>query len=299
VTRAELLVGITRRLTQAGVESPHREARLILARGLGLGAAPLIAEPEARLSSAAVCKAEALARRRAAREPFSRILATREFWSLEITIDPSVLDPRPASETLVEAGLAKVAAMGGLSRVLDLGTGSGCLLLALLSELPGATGLGTDISYDALTLAKRNACALGLARRAFFVQADWLTGIAGGWDLVLANPPYVERGAIAHLEPEVRHYDPSIALDGGADGLDHYRAIVPGLRQALRPGGVVAMEVGAGQADQVAAMLRAVGLDEVETARDLQGICRCVVARKPRKIRPWGKKTVGKGTKPL
>ena len=140
MTRAELLTDIARRLAQAGVESPRREARLILAHGLGLGAELLIAEPGARLSPAAVRKAEAIVRRRVAREPLSRILATREFWSHEFTIDSTVLDPRPASETLVEAALAKVAAADGLLRVLDLGTGSGCLLLAVLSELPGATG---------------------------------------------------------------------------------------------------------------------------------------------------------------
>ncbi len=287
MTRAELIAAIARRLARAGIEDPRREARLLLARGLGLGMEALIAEPRAPLSRSELRKAAMVTRRRAAREPLSRIIETREFWSREFLIDASVLDPRPASETLVEVGLAKVAARVSASpgpcRVLDLGTGSGCLLLAVLSELPGATGLGVDISFEALRIARRNAVRLGLDRRAFFVQANWLSGLDGGWDMILANPPYVESGAIARLAPEVSGYDPPLALDGGEDGLDCYRAIVPELRRALRPGGVVVFEVGAGQADALAGMLRTAGLSEVETYEDMQGHQRCVAARRPKK----------------
>jgi release factor glutamine methyltransferase len=299
MTRAEVIAAIARRLARAGIDDPRREARLLLARGLGFGVEALIAEPHASLSRSELRKAAIVTRRRAAREPLSRIVARREFWSREFLIEPSVLDPRPASETLVEVGLTRVSAgvsaRAGPCRVLDLGTGSGCLLLAVLSELPDAVGLGTDISFDALTLAKRNAVRLDLGRRALFAQADWLAGLAGGWDLILANPPYVESGAIAHLGPEVRCYDPLLALDGGADGLDCYRAIVPELSWALRPGGAAVLEVGAGQAAEVAAMLRAAGLSEVETSVDMQGHRRCLTAWRPKKNQASRKKNSWKG----
>jgi release factor glutamine methyltransferase len=222
--------------------------------------------------------------RRTAREPVSRILGVREFYGRRFKLSPATLDPRSDSETLIEAALA-IAKREGWGekpvRILDIGTGTGCLLLTLLAELPLASGLGTDVSEAALAMAAENACSLGLAGRATFARHDALDGIAEPFDLVLSNPPYIARGDIPGLDPEVREYDPLAALDGGADGLDVYRKIAGKLEGVAR--GWVVLEVGMGQADAVALVLHQafVKTRHAEVCRyaDLGGHTRCVALR--------------------
>lgn len=251
-------------LRAAGVDEPERDARLL----------------QKYFPDAADFDA-ALARRRA-REPMSHILGVREFWSLDFVVTRACLDPRPDSETLVEAVLAKIPDRGRPWRILDLGTGSGCLLLALLSELPRATGLGIDSSPAALGVALANAQRLGLAARAQFAERDWTHGIEGIFDVIVANPPYIPSGEIDALAPEVARYEPRAALDGGADGLAAYLAIVPALPRHLAEGGFAAVEVGAGRAGLVAEMARGVGLD-VTIRPDLARRERCLVLEKSKK----------------
>jgi release factor glutamine methyltransferase len=265
-------------LGAAGVEQPRRDARLLLAETLDGGAALITGHPERELEPAEVEGYTALIRRRRAREPVSRILGRREFWSLTLRVTPDVLDPRPDSETLVEAVLARVGDRDAALQVLDLGTGSGCLLLALLSELPRARGLGIDISPAALQVARDNAETLGLSSRAEFRRGDWGRELAGSWQVIVSNPPYIIEPAIPDLAPEVARYDPSLALSGGADGLAAYRCLVPRAARLLAPGGVLALEVGAGQADEVERLLGAAGLTGHCRARDLAGTDRCVLA---------------------
>jgi release factor glutamine methyltransferase len=265
-------------LGAAGVEQPRRDARLLLAETLGGGAALITGHPERQLDAAEVDRFAVLVRRRTAREPVSRILGRREFWSLTLRVTPHVLDPRPDSETLVEAVLARIEDRDAALQVLDLGTGSGCLLLALLSELPRARGLGVDISPSALAAARENARILDLSPRAEFRRGDWAREIDGSWQVIVSNPPYIMESAIADLAPEVARYDPSMALSGGADGLAAYRSLVPQAARLLSPGGILALEVGAGQADEVEQLLGAAGLLGLCRARDLTGTDRCVLA---------------------
>jgi release factor glutamine methyltransferase len=285
-------------LESAGVEQPRRDARLLLAEVLDGGAALVTGHPERQIGGAEADRYGAMIRRRQAREPVSRILGRREFWSLTLSVTPEVLDPRPDSETLVEAVLARVADRTADLLVLDLGTGSGCLLLALLAELPYARGLGVDISAAALAVARDNARMLGLSSRAQFRQGDWARELAGAWQVIVSNPPYIIESAIADLAPEVARYDPRVALAGGADGLESYRRLVPQAARLLAPGGILALEVGAGQGDDVERLLGAAGLIGLCRARDLAGTDRCVLATS--KARLSGntagrtKKTVGK-----
>jgi release factor glutamine methyltransferase len=216
--------------------------------------------------------------RRAGHEPVSRILGHREFWSLDFALGPATLDPRPDSETLVEAALA--ACPDRPLRVLDLGTGTGCLLLAVLHDRPAAFGLGVDRSEAAAGTARANARALGLADRAAFLVGDWATALDARFDLILSNPPYIPEAEIAALDPEVRDHDPHLALSGGADGLDAYRDLAVALPGLLVPGGTAVVELGIGQAADVAALFRAAGLDITATPHDLAGIPRCLVAKK-------------------
>ncbi len=265
-------------LEAAGVEQPRRDARLLLAETLGGGAALITGYPERRLDAAEVDRFAALIRRRTAREPVSRILGRRDFWSLTLRVTPHVLDPRPDSETLVEAVLARIEDRDAPLQVLDLGTGSGCLLLALLSELPRARGLGVDISPSALANARENARVLDLSSRAEFCRGDWARELVGSWQVIVSNPPYIIESAIADLAPEVARYDPNMALSGGADGLVAYRSLVPQAARLLAPGGILALEVGAGQADEVEQLLGAGGFLGLCRARDLTGTDRCVLA---------------------
>lgn len=262
-------------LRRAGLASPRREARLLLAHMLGRSPEDLIATPEMTVPDAACF--QALLARRAGGEPRSRIVGNREFRDLDLRLTPDVLDPRPDSETLIDAALRSIDDACAPYRVLDLGVGSGCLLLALLQELPNAFGLGCDLSERAVAVARANARHTGLADRAGFLVADWGAGIAGRFDLLLANPPYIPTAAIARLAPEVRDHDPLLALDGGGDGLTCYRALVPELRRLLATGGRAFIEIGQGQAEQVRALCRAHGLAVTDIVPDLADIPRCLV----------------------
>jgi len=224
----------------------------------------------------------ALAARRLAREPVARILGRREFWGLPFMLNAQTLVPRPETETVVASALEAVDREGPRMRalrVVDLGTGSGALLLALLSELPMARGIGTDLSLAALNCARDNAAALGLAARASFIACDYGIALAGPIDVVVSNPPYVARTDIATLAPEVRDFDPRLALDGGPDGLDGYRAIAADAGRLLAPGGMLVLELGAGQLDAVVALFAATGLAAELPRHDLSGVARALVVK--------------------
>ncbi|MDE8347245.1 MAG: peptide chain release factor N(5)-glutamine methyltransferase [Acidocella sp.] len=259
------------RLAQAGVEEPRREARLIIAAALGLDAAGLLAVDEVDETLV-----EPLLVRRVAREPLAYITRQREFWGLRFAVSPATLIPRPDSETVIEAALAVGRAP---RRILDLGTGTGCLLLAALHEYPAAFGVGVDLSAPAVALAAGNAAALGLAARAAFVVGDWARAIMGRFDLILSNPPYIESGAVDGLMPEVARYEPNLALDGGPDGGVAYRLVIVALPALMDDGAVAVLELGVGQADMVAALAGRVGLACV-VRPDLAGIGRAAVLRR-------------------
>ena len=275
-TMAQLIGDAATRLATCGVPEAAADARLLAQHAFELDRVGLLAAREVEPTAAAIACYGALIRRRAAREPVSRILGRREFWSLNFTLSPATLDPRPDSETIVEAALAGVADSGRVLRVLDLGTGSGCLLLALLSALPTAWGLGVDRSQAALATARLNAERLGLANRACFAATDWAAGLTAEFDLIVANPPYVTVGEMAALPPEVARYDPELALAGGDDGLDAYRAIIPALPTLLARDGRAFLEIAPGQAAKVEDLLAAAGLEPVHRHRDLAGRLRCL-----------------------
>lgn len=280
VPLAEFLRRAVARLRAAGVESAVADARLLAEAALGLDRTALLTGGDRPVAAADQVRLAALIDRRAAREPVSRILGRRGFWTLDLALGPDTLDPRPDSETLVEAALAAFPDPAAPLRVLDLGTGTGCLLLAMLAERPRAWGVGVDLSPRAAAVARANAARNGLADRAAFLAGDWATALAGRFDLVLSNPPYIERAAIADLEPEVRAFDPPRALDGGPDGLDAYRALAAALPGLLAPGGVAVLELGQGQGTAVAALLTTAGLSIASRKCDLAGIERCLVARR-------------------
>ena len=266
-------------LAAAGIENPRLEARLLLRDVLGVSMETLIGYPEQAVAKDDRAALRLLVARRAAREPLAYILGSREFWSLPFRVTPATLVPRPDSETLIEAALAHVGDRHRPLRILDLGTGSGCLLLALLSELPAAWGVGVDLSAAALDVARGNAGVLGLADRSDWVRGNWCDGICGTFDVIVSNPPYVAEAELSRLAPEVARFEPRLALGGGSDGLACLRAIIPGLARCGTPDSVFVIEVGAGQAPAVAALLREHGLHPTEIVADLSGIPRCLVAR--------------------
>jgi release factor glutamine methyltransferase len=275
----ELVAQIAARLGAAGIEEPRSEAWLLLAAATGRGRAALMADPPATLDPAQQVRLDDLVRRRAMREPLAYILGEKEFWSLPFAVGPAVLIPRPESETVVEAVLARIPDRARPLRLLDLGVGSGCLLLALLSELPRATGLGVDGSAAALAIAQDNAERLGLAARADFRQGDWGAGLRERFDVIVSNPPYVAETDWDGLQPEIRRFEPRAALVGGADGLAAYRALAPDCARLLAAGGLCALEIGLNQGVAVAALLAAQGLSVIERRHDLAGIERCLIAR--------------------
>ncbi len=269
-------------LSEAGIDTADLDARVLLTDALGVPAIALVTDANAPLTTAEARRASAFLARRLAGEPVARILSVREFWGMPFRLGPDTLVPRPDSETLVSAvleALGPAAARQAPLTVLDLGTGSGCLLVALLSELPDATGVGVDLSAEALSVARFNAQVNGVAARARFVQGRWADGLSGPFDIVVSNPPYIETAAIPALDREVREHDPILALDGGADGLDAYRAIAADLRRILSPSSIAAFEIGAGQARDVDAILRRAGFAPGPAVRDLAGHDRVLLAR--------------------
>lgn len=285
LTAARTMAAVRRELAekfgQAGIESAETDARLLMAHALGIDRAELIGNGERALKPGEIETIGALAARRLKHEPVARIFGRKEFWRLNLYISPAVLVPRPETETVVEAALDIVvgdAMQMEKLRILDIGTGSGALLLALLSELPNATGIGTDISTAVLDIARANAERNDLAGRCTFIVCDIATGLQGPFDLIVSNPPYVARGDIASLAPEVRDYDPALALDGGADGLDGYRAIAADARRLLAPGGRLIVELGAGQEAAVRELFTKAGLTVAAARDDLAGIPRALSA---------------------
>jgi release factor glutamine methyltransferase len=267
------------RLAAAGIEQPRRETRLLLAHALGVDQAAIIGYPERPVPDRE--RFLDLVERRAQGVPMAQILGKREFRSLDFRVTSDTLDPRSDSETVVEAALAALAHRRSETiSVLDLGTGTGCLLLAVLAELPAAEGIGVDLSPAAAIVAQGNALALGLAGRARFFVGDWAAALEGGFDLVLANPPYVPRPEIARLQREVAQFEPRLALDGGEDGLDAYRCLSDDMSRLLRPGGTAVIEVGFDQWDAVAGLIRGAGLYVAGPGLDLQGVKRCVICHR-------------------
>ena len=279
MTAGDALARAAKRLADAGVGAPRLDATLLLGAAMGMPREAVLLAGGRALDGAEAGRYRAFIARRAAREPVSRILGVREFWSLPLTIDAHGFDPRPDSETVIQASLAVIPDRRAAMAVLDLGAGSGALLLALLTELPRTEGIGVDVSPGAAALARANAAALGLGRRCRFIAGDWGAAIDGRFDLILANPPYIARADIAGLGPEVRH-EPVRALDGGADGLDGYRALLPDVRRLLAHGGGAVVELGAGQGAAVSALCRACGLTVESTRPDLSGIARAAVIRR-------------------
>jgi release factor glutamine methyltransferase len=267
----------TSELAGAGIEQPQRDARLLLESAGGFNGAQVMAFPERNLEESQRAAFVALVERRKLREPISRILGQREFWSLPFKVSKDTLDPRPDSETLIEAVLHRIPDRHARIKLLDFGTGTGCLLLALLSELPQAWGIGIDLNPGAVTTAAENAAALGLAARAEFRTGNWGKGLNGPFDIVVGNPPYIESGALPRLEPEVIHHDPHLALDGGVDGLDAYRALTRDAARLLAPGGLLALEIGQGQGDSIRKIVTSFGLSDSGSKRDLAGIERCLL----------------------
>ncbi len=283
MTLSERLAAATAVLAAAGVEEPRREARLLLGYASGLDAAALLRCLNTDLPSPWF---DHMVERRAAREPLAQIVGRQPFWTFELAVTADTLIPRTDSETVIEAALAELPKRDA-RRVLDLGTGTGCLLLAAMTEFPAAFGIGVDRSAAAAALARRNAGLLGLGARTAFLCADWAAALTGSFDLVLSNPPYIESSAIAGLMPEVAWYEPALALDGGADGLVAYHAVIAALPALLAPGGIAILELGVGQSDAVAELASVAGLRPSPARRDVAGIERALP------IRSGGKKTFG------
>jgi release factor glutamine methyltransferase len=284
-TLAKASAAAARLLRQGGIGTPDLDARLLLCDATGLSHEAYVAQGGEVLHPEAAARFAASIDRRLRGEPVSRILGCREFYGRPFRIDANTLDPRPDTETLVEAALQVVDREGWRERplrLLDLGTGSGCILITLLAELPMAIGVGVDVSLPALALGRDNARALGVGQRASFVASDWLDAVSGNFDLVVANPPYIATADIGGLAREVAAHDPLPALDGGHDGLDAYRRILPRLRQLLQKGAIVLFETGADQTEAVQGLLGDAGLKAAQGEwlwRDLAARPRVVGAR--------------------
>ncbi len=276
-SRSALRRHMVARLADAGVDTPDLDARVLMAEALQLSATEIVTEGQVPVDAASVARIEALLARRLAGEPIARILGRREFWSLSFCLSAATLVPRPDTETLVEAALDVLNATPA-PRILDLGTGTGAILAALLSEKPDAFGVAVDLSVEAARTARDNLARLGLSRRAVVLVGDWAEAVSGGFDLVVSNPPYIPSRDIATLQHEVRAHDPQAALDGGPDGLEAYRRILAALPGLLAPQGHGVLELGIGQEADVAALARAGGLEVLGPARrDLGGVARALV----------------------
>jgi release factor glutamine methyltransferase len=300
-TLAETLRAAAATLREAGAASPAFEARALIAGVLGLSREKMLAHPELPLATAARDRLADALTRRAGGEPLARITGLREFWSLPIALGPETLVPRPETETVVEAVLGLTPDRGRELAILDLGTGSGCILFALLSELPGARGLGIDLAEGALSVAGDNAERLGFSDRARFQAGDWGRGLKGPFDIIVANPPYIAAPERTRLAPEVRDFDPVLALDGGADGLAAYLRLGPDIARLLADDGIAVLELGAGQAVSVARIFKESGLVAGPALRDLGGRRRALpLARRAARLEAGKmKKKVGNGAVPV
>jgi len=276
-TLVSLWTDVRRRLEAAGVDSPVLDARLLLEAGAGVSRLEIVTDPRRTLTDAQVDAVNALTARREAREPVSHIVGRKHFWTLDLAVSANVLTPRPETEFVVEAGLQALLPADAPHRILDLGAGSGAIILALLKERPNASGIAVDISDAALAIVRTNAEQLGLSERLDIRQGHWAKDIDERFDLVVSNPPYIPSADIEGLAPEVARYEPRLALDGGGDGLLAYRIITASLPRLLKPGAAFALEVGLGQAEAVKAMAAAAGMTTTEPRRDLAGIPRVVV----------------------
>jgi release factor glutamine methyltransferase len=268
-------------LAEAGIETPKRDARVLLCEAAGIDHAALLRDPDARLGDDAAARLQAFLERRLAREPVSRILGRREFWDLSLRITPDVLDPRADSETLVAAAVETLSDRRDEAlRILDLGTGSGALLCALLSEFPQAFGVAADRDARALGIARENLVACGSASRSALLCGEWGDALGQAFDLIVSNPPYVRSADIATLAPEVRDYDPRAALDGGPDGLLAYRAITADLARLAAPNGIAILEIGFDQAESAAKCFREAGWASIAVRRDLENQPRALLVRR-------------------
>ena len=277
-TQREILKTTVRRFKEARLDSPVLDARLLVEFGLSTDWSALFTEPDHELTQLEADKLETLIQRRLSHEPVSRIIGRRAFWKLELGISPATLDPRPDTETLIMAVLKLRPDQQAACRILDLGTGSGAILLALLYEYPNATGVGIDLSQHAIAVAEANALAHGMQDRVSLAAQDWAAPVTGKFDIVVSNPPYIRSGDIADLPPDVKHFDPLEALDGGPDGLEAYRSLARRLPDVTAPGALVALEIGQGQAAEVEEILQHHGFTETRRWRDLGGIDRVITA---------------------
>jgi release factor glutamine methyltransferase len=276
-TLVSLWTDVRKRLEAAGVDSPVLDARLLLEAGAGVSRLEIVTDPRRPVTAAQVETVNALTARREAREPVSHIIGRKHFWTIDLAVNANVLTPRPETEFVVEAGLRELLPADAPHRILDLGAGSGAIILALLKDRPQATGVAVDISEPALEIARINAERLAVADRLEICHSDWAKELDARFDLVVSNPPYIPTADLKNLEPEVSRFEPRAALDGGPDGLAAYRIIISSLPRLLKPGAAFALEVGVGQAEGVKALAEAAGLATSESWRDLQGIPRVVV----------------------
>lgn len=280
LTRGQLWRSARDQLASVGIETAALDARVLLAHCLGLDRTQLIASEAAPVGDADIAAYEALVARRLAREPVARIVGRQEFYGLDFSLNEATLIPRPETEMLVDFGIARLKGRQGAT-ILDLGTGTGCIVLSLLANLPDAKGVGVDLSARALVQARENAVVLGLDNRFAALEGSWFAPVEGRFDLIVANPPYIASDTVKELAPEVALYDPGLALDGGQDGLEPYRAIAAGAADHLDPGGVLAVEIGFDQGARVLRLLEDAGLSGVGVEKDLAGHDRMVVAALP------------------
>jgi release factor glutamine methyltransferase len=267
-------------LRAAGIDTAVLDARVLLCHALGLGEEYLLGSQETPINQDIAGQYRKFVARRQQHEPIAHITHKKEFWSLDFTVTPATLVPRPESETLVESALQRFPDRDRAYEIVDFGTGSGCLLITLLRELPKSIGIGIDISTSALAVASANAKALGVAPRARFVQGDWAKNIKGAFDIIIGNPPYIAEGEINKLAPDVAKFEPHTALFGGADGLDAYRALMPQVARLLKSNGTALFEIGQGQTAGITKIIREAGLKAVEVKPDLAGIDRCIIIKK-------------------
>jgi len=273
-----VIADITTRFAGVGIDSARLDARILVAHVLDLDPGMLFARGDMDIAAHSA-GLEKLVQRRLAHEPIARIIGHREFWGLDFLITPATLDPRADTETLVAAVLNRRPRFAA-PRVLDLGTGSGCILLAILKDWPEASGIGVDLNPDAVEAAAENARRLGLASRASFYVGNWCDGLTEKFDIIVSNPPYIAAGEIPTLAAEVKDFDPMLALDGGADGLAAYRALIPAVAPVLAAAGLLFLEIGAGQDQAVTRLLLAKGFRLDAEHRDLAGIGRCLEAER-------------------